>query len=115
MGTRTLERLPEFVSACLVDGCGISGTKMRQGGDLVQQDLSKCEQLWERAAEQGDDMAMENLATLRQHMKLAAKRVAIGNGAANNMFTYQLVPWPVAWFVSDDGLSGIFFGSLDKS
>ena len=93
LGTRTLERLPEFVSACLVGGCGTSGTKMRQGGDLVQQDLSKCEQLWERAAEQGDDMARENLATLREHMKLAAKRITIGNGAANNMFTNQLLSW----------------------
>lgn len=62
-------------------------------GDLVQQDLSKCEQLWERAAEQGDDMARENLATLREHMKLAAKRITIGNGAANNMFTNQLPSW----------------------
>ena len=43
------------------------------GGDLVQQDLVKCEQLWERAAEQGDDMARENLATLREHLKLAQK------------------------------------------
>ncbi|CAK9067940.1 DAP3-binding cell death enhancer 1 (DAP3-binding cell death enhancer 1 [Durusdinium trenchii] len=39
-------------------------------GDMVQQDLFKCEQLWERAAEQGDDMAKENLVTLREHMKL---------------------------------------------
>lgn len=37
---------------------------------MVQQDLFKCEQLWERAAEQGDDMAKENLVTLREHMKL---------------------------------------------
>ena len=89
MGTRTLARLPEFVSTCLG---GTSGP-MRQGGDLVQQDLFKCEQLWERAAEQGDDMARENLATLREHMKLAAKRVTIGNGAATKMFTNQLPSW----------------------
>ena len=46
----------------------------------MQQDLSKCEQLWERAAEQGDDMARENLATLREHMKLAAKKCFHGRG-----------------------------------
>eukprot|EP00435_Cladocopium_sp_Y103_P040309 s231_g10.t4 len=55
-------------------------------GDLVQQDLSKCEQLWESAARQGDDMARENLATLREHMKLAAKRITIGNGGVKQFF-----------------------------
>ena len=36
---------------------------------MVQQDLAKCDQLWESAAEQGDDMARENLAKLREYTK----------------------------------------------
>ena len=46
----------------------------------MQQDLFKCEQLWERAAEQGDEMASENLATLREHMKLMQKGVFVQTG-----------------------------------
>ena len=105
---------PEFVSACLVGGCGTSGTKMRQGGDLVQQDLSKCEQLWERAAEQGDDMARRTLPLCANTWNWLQKGSRSGTVRPKYVHksTTILVQWPVAWFVSDYGFSGNVLGSL---